>query len=79
MIEMNPDARVRDIVHPQAQIVFDSTKPNGTPRKRLDVSRLHALGWRHRIELRDGIASSYQWFLANRGSARGAAKVGAAA
>jgi GDP-L-fucose synthase len=63
---------VRDIVHPQAQIVFDSTKPDGTPRKRLDVSRLHALGWRHRIELRDGIASSYQWFLANHEHARGA-------
>jgi GDP-L-fucose synthase len=69
---------VRDIVHPQAQLVFDPTKPDGTPRKLLDVSRLHALGWRHRIPLRDGIATAYQWFLDNHGTARGAEK-GAAA
>ena len=70
---------VRDIVHPQARIVFDTTKPDGTPRKLLDVSRLHGLGWRHRIGLRDGIASSYQWFLANREQARGAANAGGVA
>ena len=69
---------VRDIVHPQAQLVFDTTKPDGTPRKLLDVSRLHALGWRHRIALREGIATAYQWFLDNHGTARGAEK-GAAA
>ena len=60
-------------------LVFDSSKPDGTPRKLLDVSRLHALGWRHRIGLREGIASSYQWFLANHDHARGASKAGAAA
>jgi GDP-L-fucose synthase len=54
---------VREIVHPQAQIVYDTSKPDGTPRKLLDVSRLHALGWRHRIGLREGIASAYDWFL----------------
>jgi GDP-L-fucose synthase len=54
---------VREIVHPRAAIVHDTTKPDGTPRKLLDVSRLHALGWRHRISLREGIASSYEWFL----------------
>ena len=54
---------VREIVHPQAAIVYDTTKPDGTPRKLLDVSRLHGLGWRHRIALREGIASSYEWFL----------------
>jgi GDP-L-fucose synthase len=69
---------VREIVHPQAQLVFDATKPDGAPRKLLDVSRLHALGWRHRIALRDGIASSYRWFLENHATARGAEK-GAAA
>jgi GDP-L-fucose synthase len=62
---------VRDIVHPGAELVFDPTKPDGTPKKLLDVSRLHALGWRHRIDLRDGILSSYRWFLDNRESARG--------
>jgi GDP-L-fucose synthase len=65
---------VRDIVHPDAQLVFDATKPDGTPKKLLDVSRLHALGWRHRIGLREGIESSYRWFLENRDHARGAGK-----
>jgi GDP-L-fucose synthase len=55
-------ATVRDIVCPTAEIVFDSAMPDGTPRKLLDVSRLHALGWRHRIELREGIAAAYEWF-----------------
>ena len=62
---------VRDVVHPEAELVFDSSKPDGTPRKLLDVSRLHALGWRHRIGLRDGVESSYRWFLENRDRARG--------
>jgi len=53
---------IRDIICPGAEIVFDTTKPDGTPRKLLDVSRLHALGWRHRTELREGIASAYEWF-----------------
>jgi GDP-L-fucose synthase len=69
---------VREIVHPQAQLVFDATKPDGAPRKLLDVSRLHALGWRHKVALRDGIASCYRWFLENHATARGAEK-GAAA
>lgn len=47
----------------QGRIQWDASKPDGTPRKLLDVSRLHALGWRHRIELRQGIAATYQWFL----------------
>ncbi|HEY5907390.1 MAG TPA: GDP-L-fucose synthase [Vicinamibacteria bacterium] len=63
---------VREVVYPRARLVFDRSKPDGTPRKLLDVSRLHALGWRHRIPLPEGIASSYQWFLENRDRARGA-------
>jgi len=58
---------IREIVHPQAEIVFDTSKPDGTPRKQLDVSRLHDLGWRHRIGLRDGIASTYRAFLQSHG------------
>jgi GDP-L-fucose synthase len=69
---------VRDIVHPGATLAFDATKPDGTPKKLLDVSRLHALGWCHRIGLSEGIESSYRWFLENRDHARGAEK-GAAA
>jgi GDP-L-fucose synthase len=56
---------VRAVVHPTAQIRFDATKPDGAPRKLLDVSRLHELGWRHRIPLREGIASTYEWFQRN--------------
>ena len=55
----------RDIVHPRGKLVFDATKPDGSPRKLLDVSRLHALGWRHKIELKDGIEKTYAWFLKN--------------
>jgi GDP-L-fucose synthase len=69
---------VREIVHPDAVIVQDTTKPDGTPRKLLDVSRLHALGWRHKIGLRDGIASSYQWFLRHHDELRGGSRVAAA-
>ena len=58
------------VVYPEARLVFDTTKPDGTPRKLLDVSRLHALGWRHRIALREGIVSTYGWFLANQGQLR---------
>jgi GDP-L-fucose synthase len=57
---------VRSVVHPAARIVFDPSKPDGMPRKLLDVSRLHALGWRHRIALPDGIRSTYAWYLENQ-------------
>ncbi len=54
---------VMEIVGFNGRIVFDTDKPDGTPRKLLDVSRLHALGWRARTTLRDGIAASYDDFL----------------
>jgi GDP-L-fucose synthase len=57
---------VRDVVYPDAALAFDTSKPDGTPRKLLDVSRLHALGWRHRTSLREGIESTYRWFLQNQ-------------
>ena len=57
---------VKDAVGYQGDLVFDTTKPDGTPRKLLDVSRLSALGWAPRIPLAEGIRSTYQWFLANR-------------
>jgi GDP-L-fucose synthase len=47
----------------QGRLVFDESKPDGTPRKVLDVSRIHALGWKARIELESGIAGTYQWYL----------------
>jgi GDP-L-fucose synthase len=57
---------VREIVYPEAVIVYDTSKPDGTPRKLLDVTKLHDLGWHHRIELREGIKGAYQWFLAHQ-------------
>ncbi|MGN6692766.1 MAG: GDP-L-fucose synthase [Aquihabitans sp.] len=53
---------IRDVVYPEAQIRFDTSKPDGMPRKQLDVSKLHGLGWHHRIELIDGIRSTYEWY-----------------
>ena len=61
---------VREVVYPQAGVTFDTSKPDGMPRKLLDVTRLHALGWRHRTELREGLESTYQWFLLNQDTAR---------
>ncbi len=54
--------QIRDIVAPDVTIDFDASKPDGTPRKLLDVGRLHRLGWHHRIGLRDGLVSTYEWF-----------------
>ena len=58
---------VMDVVGFQGRIVFDASKPDGTPRKLLDVGRLHALGWKHRTGLRQGIALAYADFLARFG------------
>ena len=55
---------IRDIVAPGVTIAFDASKPDGTPRKLLDVGRLHALGWRHRTDLGRGLESTYRWFCA---------------
>jgi GDP-L-fucose synthase len=62
---------VRRIVHPSANIVYDTSKPDGSPRKLLDVSRLHALGWHHRTALDAGIEGTYNWFLQHHAHARG--------
>jgi len=63
-------ALVQRVVGFAGEIVLDASKPDGTPRKLLDVSRLHALGWRARIGLEDGIRETYRWFLAHEGEAR---------
>ncbi|HEX9260761.1 MAG TPA: GDP-L-fucose synthase [Acidimicrobiales bacterium] len=59
---------VSRIVHPEARLVWDATKPDGTPRKLLDVGKLHGLGWRHSIDLEPGVRSTYEWYLANAGA-----------
>jgi len=68
---------VRDIVYPSSRLVFDPSKPDGTPRKLLDVSRLRNLGWKHGILLRDGIGSVYAWYLSQKLAARGARQTSA--
>jgi len=59
---------VMDVVGFHGRVVFDASKPDGTPRKLLDVGRLHALGWKHRVDLRQGIALAYEDFLARFGN-----------
>lgn len=54
---------IKDIIGFKGEIVFDSSKPDGTPRKLMDVSKLHKLGWKHKIELREGIQLAYRDFL----------------
>jgi len=58
-------ALIAEVVGFRGELTYDHSKPDGTPRKLLDVSRLTALGWRAKIGLRDGIASTYRWFLDN--------------
>ncbi len=56
---------VKEIVGFTGSIQWDTSRPDGTPRKLMDVSKLHSLGWRHKIELKEGIALAYQDFLTN--------------
>jgi GDP-L-fucose synthase len=56
---------VREVVQFHGEIIWDSSKPDGTPRKLLDVSRIRDLGWSHEIELRQGISDVYDWYLSS--------------
>lgn len=56
---------IQSIVGHEGEIVWDSSKPDGTPRKLLDVSKMNQLGWKATIGLKDGIAKTYAWFLEN--------------
>jgi len=57
---------IKDVVGFTGALVFDTSKPDGTPRKLADSSRIHALGWHHAIGLKDGILDTYQWFQQNQ-------------
>jgi GDP-L-fucose synthase len=66
--------KIRDVVNPRARLVFDAEKPDGTPRKVLDVSKLRDLGWSPKYDLDAGVRSTYDWFLATQaaeGTVRG--------
>lgn len=56
---------IQQITGHQGEIIWDSTKPDGTPRKLMDVTKMHDLGWKHKIELQEGIQKTYNWFLEN--------------
>ncbi len=56
---------VRSVVGYTGSLVFDASKPDGTPRKLQDVSRMRSLGWRHKVDLEDGIRMTYRWYLEN--------------
>ena len=57
---------IQNIVKHQGEIIWDDTKPDGTPRKLLDVSKLNKAGWKHEIELEEGIRKTYTWFMDNQ-------------
>lgn len=57
--------KIKDVVGYEGEIIWDTTKPDGTPRKLLDVSKLRALGWKHSTPLDEGISSIYEWFKEN--------------
>ncbi|MCC9624273.1 GDP-L-fucose synthase [Thalassospira sp. MA62] len=61
---------VKDVVGYDGDLVFDPSKPDGTPRKLLGLDRLHALGWKHQISLMDGLSQTYQWFIDHPQDAR---------
>lgn len=53
---------VKDVVGFEEELVFNTNMPDGTPRKLTDVSKLHELGWRHKVELKEGVKKAYDWF-----------------
>lgn len=56
---------IKEVVGYEGEIVWDSSKPDGTPRKLLDISRLENQGWKYKMELKDGVKEAYKWFLEN--------------
>ncbi|NJB83261.1 GDP-L-fucose synthase family protein [Wenyingzhuangia aestuarii] len=56
---------IQKVVGHKGEIVWDSSKPDGTPRKLMDISKMHKLGWKHEVALEQGIEKTYTWFLEN--------------
>ena len=57
---------IQKVVDHAGEIIWDATKPDCTPRKLMDVSKLNKLGWQHQVELEEGIVKTYEWFLQNQ-------------
>jgi len=71
------DCTIKELSHTVAEvcgftgdIVFDTSRPDGTPRKLLDVSRIHDLGWQHSINLQEGLKDTYAWYRQHQASVR---------
>ena len=58
-------ATIQKIVGHSGEIIWDDTKPDGTTRKLMDVSKMHNIGWKHQVDLEEGIQKTYNWFLEN--------------
>jgi GDP-L-fucose synthase len=56
---------IQKITGHQGEIIWDATKPDGTPRKLMDISKMHNLGWKHQVDLEQGIQLTYDWFVEN--------------
>ena len=56
---------IQKITGHQGEIIWDATKPDGTPRKLMDISKMHDLGWKHQVDLEEGIQKTYDWFVEN--------------
>ena len=61
---------IQKITGHQGEIIWDSTKPDGTPRKLMDISKMHELGWKHQVKLEEGIKRTYDWFVENIGEVK---------
>lgn len=59
---------IQKITGHQGEIIWDASKPDGTPRKLMDISKMHDLGWKHKVNLEEGIQMTYDWFLENEGN-----------
>ena len=57
---------IKEVVGYEGEIINDLSKPDGTPRKLLNVERLHNSGWKHKTELKEGISKVYKWYLENK-------------
>ena len=65
MLPLKNCRNIQRVTGHKVQIIWDTSKPDGTPRKLMDVSKMKAMGWQYSTELEDGIKKTYQWFLEN--------------
>ena len=64
--------KIKDIVKFEGALVFNTDKPDGTPRKLTNVDKIHSLGWKHEVSLDEGLKLAYHWFLENLGESKAA-------